>query len=71
MIEAKVRKQGNSFVVTIPKEAMERYQLEEGDEVALTVTKLEKRAVLRPELQEIVSRLIREHKDALEYLADR
>jgi len=71
MIEAKVRKQGNSFVVTIPKEAMERYQLEEGDEVALTLTKLEKRAVLRPELQEIVSRLIREHKDALEYLADR
>ena len=71
MIEAKVRKQGNSFVVTIPKEVMERYQLEEGDEVALTLTKLEKRAVLRPELQEIVSRLIREHKDALEYLADR
>jgi len=71
MIEAKVRKQGNSFVVTIPKEEMERYQLAEGDEVALTLTKLEKRAVLRPELQEIVSRLIQEHKDALEYLADR
>ncbi|MGI8403156.1 MAG: AbrB/MazE/SpoVT family DNA-binding domain-containing protein [Thermomicrobiales bacterium] len=71
MIEARVRKQGNSFVVTIPKEEMETYQLVEGDEVAVTLTKLEKRAVLRPELQAIVSQVLRDHKDALEYLADR
>jgi putative addiction module antidote len=71
MIEAKVRKQGNSFVVTIPREEMERYQLSEGDEVAVALTKLEKRAVLRPELQAIVSDILRDHRDALEYLADR
>lgn len=71
MIEAKVRKQGNSFVVTIPREEMERYQLSEGDEVAVALTKLERRAVLRPELQKIADKVLEDYKDVFVYLADK
>jgi antitoxin component of MazEF toxin-antitoxin module len=51
MIHARIRKQGNSYVVTIPREEMERLDLHEGDQVAIQATKLETRAVLPPELQ--------------------
>ncbi len=71
MIEVKVRKQGNSFVITIPREEMETYQLKEGDEVAVALTKLEKRAVLRPELQKVADEILEEYKDVFVYLADK
>lgn len=71
MIEAKVRKQGNSFVVTIPKEEMERYQLLEGDKIAFTPTKIETRYVLRPEVQKIADRVLDEYKEVFAYLADK
>lgn len=70
MIQAKIRKQGNSYVVTIPKDEMERRQLHEGDVVSFHPVMMETRAVLSPELQEIVDRISEEHREALEYLAD-
>lgn len=71
MIQAKIRKQGNSFVVTIPREAMERLELEEGDQIAFQPTKLETRAVLRPELRAAWERTWERNEEGFQYLADR
>ena len=71
MIQGKIRKQGNSFVVTIPRDQMEHYHLSEGDEIAFTPTRMETVPVLDPKLQKIVDNILVEYKDALEYLAER
>ncbi len=34
--DAKLRKIGNSFVVTVPKGSIERFKLEEGDYLAIS-----------------------------------
>lgn len=60
MIQSKIHEQGNSYVVTIPREAMERYNLHKGDTISFTPNKTEQRFVIRPEVQA-----------ALEYLAER
>jgi len=71
MITQQLRKVGNSYVVTVPKEEVERRGWQEGQLLALQLTALEVRPVLRPELQEIVDELLDEHEDALRYLARR
>jgi putative addiction module antidote len=71
MFTQQLRKSGNSYVVTIPKEEVERRGWHEGQLLAIQVTELEVRPVLSPELEEIVDRLLDEHEDALRYLADR
>ncbi|MGI8486799.1 MAG: AbrB/MazE/SpoVT family DNA-binding domain-containing protein [Thermomicrobiales bacterium] len=71
MIEARVRKQGNSLVVTIPKEDAEHYHIAEGDQIAFVPNKVETRYVLRPELQKIADEILEEYKDVFEYLADK
>lgn len=73
MIEAKIRKQGNSFVVTIPRDEMERYHLSDGDEIAFAPSKVETRKKYRldPEMQEILDDILDEYKDVLVYLAER
>lgn len=71
MIQAKIRKQGNSFVVTIPREEMERLDLEEGDQIAFQPTKLETRAVLRPEIRAAWERTWEQNEEGFRYLADR
>jgi antitoxin component of MazEF toxin-antitoxin module len=71
MITQQLRKVGNSFVVTVPKDEVERRGWQEGQLLALQLTALEVRPRLRPELQEIVDELLDEHQDALQYLAER
>jgi antitoxin component of MazEF toxin-antitoxin module len=71
MFTQQLRKTGNSYVVTIPKEEVERRGWNEGQLLAIQVTELEVRPILSPELQEIVDELVDEHEDALRYLADR
>jgi putative addiction module antidote len=71
MIAQQLRKVGNSYVVTIPKDEVERRGWQEGQLLALQLTELQVRPILRPELQEIVEELLDEHQDALRYLADR
>lgn len=68
MIEAKIRKQGNSYVVTIPRAAMERYDLHEGQQIAFTPTRQETRYLLRPEVQRALDQVIENSRDAFEYL---
>jgi putative addiction module antidote len=69
--QQQLRKSGNSYVVTIPKEEVERHGWNEGQLLSLQVNELEVRPILSPELQTIVDELLDEHEDALRYLADR
>lgn len=71
MIRARIRKQGNSSVVTIPKDEMEKLDLHEGDQVAFQPTNLETRAVLRPELQKVLDESWEQNEAGYRYLADR
>ena len=71
MFTQQLRKTGNSYVVTIPKDEVERRGWQEGQLLAVQVTELEVRPVLSPEIQDIVDELFVEHEDALRYLADR
>jgi antitoxin component of MazEF toxin-antitoxin module len=68
MIESKIRKQGNSYVVTIPRAAMEKYQLREGQQIAFTPTPAETRYQLRPEVQRALDRVIENSQEAFAYL---
>jgi antitoxin component of MazEF toxin-antitoxin module len=71
MITQQLRKSGNSYVVTIPKDEVERLNLREGQMVAIDVTPMELKPVLRPEL----ARLFEEGKDVItpvmRYLKDK
>ena len=71
MITQQLRKTGNSFVVTVPKEEVERRGWQEGQLLAVQLNELEIRPVLSPELETIVDELLDEHEDALRYLAER
>jgi antitoxin component of MazEF toxin-antitoxin module len=71
MFTQQLRKSGNSYIVTIPKEEVQRRGWQEGQLLAVQLTELEVRPVLSPELEEIVDKLLDEHEDALRYLADR
>lgn len=71
MIHAKIRKQGNSFVVTIPKDEMERLDLHEGDQIAIQPVKLETRAILDPDLQQALDESWEQNEAGYRYLADR
>ena len=71
MITQQLRKVGNSYVVTVPKDEVEQRGWQEGQLLAIQLTALELRPVLRPELQKIVDELLDEHEDALQYLAGR
>ncbi|MFM9106024.1 MAG: AbrB/MazE/SpoVT family DNA-binding domain-containing protein [Chloroflexota bacterium] len=71
MIVTTVRKVGNSYVVTVPKEMMERDHLQEGQLVALELTPVEQRPMLSPELKAILDEAWEDLMPGLEYLADR
>jgi antitoxin component of MazEF toxin-antitoxin module len=71
MFTQQLRKTGNSYVVTIPKEEVERRGWQEGQLLAVQVNEVEVRPVLSPELQTIVDELFERHEEALRYLADR
>lgn len=71
MIHARIRKQGNSMVVTIPKDAMERYALKEGDEIGFLPTRYENVPQLDAATRATADRLFDEYKDVFAYLAER
>lgn len=71
MIQQQLRKSGNSLVVTIPKEEVERLGLREGQFVAVQLTPMELKPVLAPDLQEALDRLWPRLEPALRYLKDR
>ena len=52
MIQQKLRKVGNSYVVTIPKDEVERKGLREGQLLAIDVQPLSVQPVLPPDVRE-------------------
>lgn len=68
MITQKIRKVGNSFVVTIPRTELERQQLNEGDVVSIEVRRMEVRPMLRPEIRRILDEHWSEDEPAYRYL---
>ena len=71
MIAQQLRKVGNSYVVTVPKEEVERRGWQEGQLLALQLTELEVRPVLGDDLREAIEERWERNEEALRYLAGR
>ncbi len=71
MITQQLRKVGNSFVVTVPKEEVERHGWQEGQLLALQLTELEVRPILGDDLREAIEERWDRNVEALRYLAGR
>ena len=71
MITQQLRKVGNSYVVTVPKEEVERRGWREGQLLALQLTELEVRPVLGDDLREAIEDRWERNEEALRYLAGR
>jgi antitoxin component of MazEF toxin-antitoxin module len=71
LIHQQLRKAGNSYVITIPKDEVERNGWNVGDRFVVQLTPLEERPVLRPELQKLLEESWEQHEAAYRYLADR
>jgi antitoxin component of MazEF toxin-antitoxin module len=77
MIASKIRKHGNSYVVTIPREEMEARGLVEGQLVGFDPQSVELRPVeraregLRPEVRAAAQRVWAKNEAGLRYLAGR
>ena len=67
MIVGKLRKRGDEFVITVPREEIERLALTEGQSVALEVRPVEGGAGLSPDLEAIADELIDQHAAALRF----
>ncbi len=71
MIQQKLRRQGNSLVITIPKEEVERLHLHEGQTLLVDVQPLELRPVLSPELRAAFEESWGQNEAGYRALADR
>ncbi|MDQ6662080.1 MAG: AbrB/MazE/SpoVT family DNA-binding domain-containing protein [Chloroflexota bacterium] len=70
MITQKLRRVGNSFVVTIPKEEAERQNLQEGDLVGIEVRKVHLKPEMSPEVKAAYERSWELYEADYRYLAD-
>ena len=71
MITQQLRKVGNSYVVTVPKDEVERQGWHEGQLLAVQLSALEVRPVLGDDLREAIEERWERNEEALRYLADR
>ena len=71
MIQQKLRKVGNSYVVTIPKEEVERRHLHEGQLLAVEVHPLDVYPAMSPDVQKAWEESWRRNEAGYRYLADR
>ena len=69
MVTGKLRRSGNSFIVTVPREEIERLGLKEGQLVTLEVRPAEMRPVLAADLRDAFEIELERGRDALRYLA--
>lgn len=70
MITQRVRKTGNSYVVTVPREEMERLGLNDGDFVGVELRKARVSFDLPPALESAFQRTWEAHREAYQYLAE-
>ena len=68
MMVQKVRKVGNSYVVTIPREVVESQRLQEGDTVAIEVRKVDYRVQMDPGVREAFERSLELYPEDYDYL---
>ena len=68
MIQQKLRKVGNSYVVTIPRSEIERQHLTEGQLVAVEIQALDVQPRLADDLRDAVTRTWNEDEPAYWYL---
>jgi antitoxin component of MazEF toxin-antitoxin module len=71
MFTQQLRKAGNSYVVTIPKDEVERKGWQEGQLLAVQLTELEVRPVLGDDFRQAIDDRWERNEEALRYLADR
>jgi antitoxin component of MazEF toxin-antitoxin module len=70
LIQQKLRKVGNSYVVTIPKDEVQRRGLREGQLLAVEVQPLDVQPRLSPELRAAFEASWAEHEAAYRYLGE-
>jgi antitoxin component of MazEF toxin-antitoxin module len=70
MIAGRIRKVGNSLVVTVPRAEAEALELREGDLVTLEIRRAEIRPVLRPDLRGLAEESWERNQSGYHYLAD-
>lgn len=70
MILQKLRKVGNSYVVTIPKEEVERQKLEEGQLLTVEVRPAEIRPVMTSDLRKAFEESWQRNEAGYRYLAE-
>jgi AbrB family looped-hinge helix DNA binding protein len=66
----RVRRTGNSFVVTIPKDQAEQLGISEGDYVDVSIQPLELRPRLSPDVRAAFERVWKKNEAGFRYLAD-
>jgi antitoxin component of MazEF toxin-antitoxin module len=66
----KLRRSGNSFIVTVPRDEVERLGLTEGQMVAVEVRPVDVRPSLTPDLREAFEIEFERGREALRYLAE-
>jgi antitoxin component of MazEF toxin-antitoxin module len=71
MVTGKLRKSGNSYVVTVPREEIERLGLVEGQLVSVEVRSLEVRPKLAPDVREAFEASWKRNEEGYRYLAGR
>lgn len=69
MIQQQLRKAGNSYVITIPKEEVERRGWSVGDRFAVQLTPLEERPVLSDDIRDALEASWDRNEAAYRYLA--
>jgi antitoxin component of MazEF toxin-antitoxin module len=67
---AALRKNGNSIVVTIPREELERVGAREGDMVEVQIRPVDIRPRLTPALETALKIELENGREALDYLGD-
>jgi antitoxin component of MazEF toxin-antitoxin module len=70
MIRQKLRKVGNSYVITIPKDEVERLGLEEGQLLEVQITPLETHPAMTPAIAAAFEEMWARSEAALRYLAE-
>ncbi len=71
MIVQKIRRSGNSYIVTIPREELERQGLSEGEMAIIEVRAAEIRPKLPPRLRTLAEQSWQEHETAYRKLAEK
>lgn len=71
MIQQRLRKVGNSYVVTIPKQEVERKNLREGQLLYVEIHPAEVRPALAPDVRAAWEKSWRRGEAAYRYLANR